>query len=117
MKTFALKSTVEPSLGELSSQFPILAGLACALPVWVRLARAPAGLVVTRAVSATLPVKPPAGVNVMVEVLPVVAPGATETAVPVRVKVGVTGVVTITVTLVLAEILPVAASVAVTVAV
>ena len=43
---------------------------------------APAGLEVTVAVSPTLPVKPPAGVKVMVEVFPVVAPGATVTAVP-----------------------------------
>lgn len=43
---------------------------------------APAGLVASTAVMVTLPVKPPAGVSVMVEVLPVVAPGAIETAVP-----------------------------------
>jgi hypothetical protein len=37
---------------------------------------------------ATLPVKPPLGVTEMVEVLPVVAPGATVTAVPLTVKLG-----------------------------
>jgi hypothetical protein len=42
---------------------------------------------VTAAVSVTLPVKPPEGVTVMVEVLPDVAPGASETAVPVTAKV------------------------------
>jgi hypothetical protein len=47
---------------------------------------APAGLAVTAAVRVTLPVKPLAGVTVMVEVLPVVAPGANETAVAVTVK-------------------------------
>jgi hypothetical protein len=42
---------------------------------------------VTAAVSVTLPVKPPDGVTVMVEVLLEVAPGATETPVPVTAKV------------------------------
>ena len=56
---------------------------------------APAGLEVTEAVSATLPVKPPAGVTVMVEVS-VVAPGATVTAVPLTVKLELTGEVTVT---------------------
>jgi hypothetical protein len=46
------------------------------------------GLEVMTVVSATLPVKPPLGVIVMVEVLPVVAPGATLTDVPPMVKVG-----------------------------
>lgn len=49
---------------------------------------APLGLVVITAIRATLPVKPPVGVMVMVEVLPVVAPGATLTAVPLTVKLG-----------------------------
>jgi hypothetical protein len=49
---------------------------------------APVGLDVTAAVSATLPVKPPAGVTVMAEVFPVVAPGARVTLVPARVKPG-----------------------------
>jgi hypothetical protein len=42
----------------------------------------------------TVPVKPFAGVTVIVEVLPVVAPGATETAEPVTMKVGGGGAVT-----------------------
>jgi hypothetical protein len=50
---------------------------------------APLGLEVTAAVRATLPVKPPLGVTVMVEVFPVVAPAVTVTAVPVIVKPGV----------------------------
>jgi hypothetical protein len=49
---------------------------------------APDGLLVMAAVSVMLPVKPPAGVNVMVEVFPVVAPGERETAEPVTVKLG-----------------------------
>jgi hypothetical protein len=53
---------------------------------------APAGLEVIAEVSATLPVKPPLGVKVIVEVFPVVAPGATETDVPVMEKVGITTV-------------------------
>ena len=57
---------------------------------------APAGLEVTAAVSVTLPVKPPAGVTVIVEVFPVVAPGATVTAVPLTVKLALTVVVTVT---------------------
>jgi hypothetical protein len=47
---------------------------------------APAGLEVTAAVSVTPPMKPPIGVTVIVEVLPVVAPGLTDTAVPATVK-------------------------------
>jgi hypothetical protein len=50
------------------------------------------GLEVTVAVSATLPVKPPAGVTVMVEVFPVVAPAVTETAVPEIVMLGLAAV-------------------------
>jgi hypothetical protein len=46
---------------------------------------ASAGLDVIAAVSVTLPVKPPLGVTVIVEVLPVVAPGLTDTAVPLTV--------------------------------
>jgi hypothetical protein len=49
---------------------------------------APEGLEVTVAVRATLPVKPPLGVTVRVEVLPVVAPRATVSAVPLTVKPG-----------------------------
>ena len=55
---------------------------------------APAGLVATTAVSATLPVKPPLGVTEIVEVLPVVAPGLIDTAVPVTVKLGTAVTVT-----------------------
>jgi hypothetical protein len=40
---------------------------------------------VISAVSTTLPVKPPLGVTVIVDVLPLVAPGATVTAVPLTV--------------------------------
>jgi hypothetical protein len=57
---------------------------------------APAGLDAMAAFSATLPVKTPPGVTVIVEVFPVVAPGATETALPLTVKLGGTGVVTVT---------------------
>jgi hypothetical protein len=53
---------------------------------------APLGLDVTAAVSATLPVNPPSGVTVIVELFPVVAPGAIVTAGPLNVKLG--GVVT-----------------------
>jgi hypothetical protein len=56
----------------------------------------PVGLVVMAAVSATAPVKPPEGATVMVEMFPVLAPGATETAAPVIEKLGlatVTGAV------------------------
>jgi hypothetical protein len=51
-------------------------------------ATTPLGLVVTTAARVTLPVKPPVGVRVIVEVLPAVAPGATLTAVPLTVKLG-----------------------------
>jgi len=51
-------------------------------------AKAPLGLVVRAAVRVTLPVKPPFGVTVIAEVLPVVAPGLTLTAVPLTVKLG-----------------------------
>jgi hypothetical protein len=49
------------------------------------------GLVVRAAVRVTLPVKPPIGVTVMVEVLPAVAPAAMLTAVPLIVKSGDAG--------------------------
>jgi len=45
-----------------------------------------AGLVVTAAVSATLPVNPPTGVTVIVEVFPVVEPATTVTDIPAMVK-------------------------------
>ena len=47
----------------------------------------PVGMVVAVAVSTTLPVKPPAGFSVIVDVLPVVAPAATVTEEPVTEKV------------------------------
>ena len=53
---------------------------------------APVGLEVTAAVSVTLPVKPPAGVTVTVELFEVVAPGVSETAVPFNAKLGVCGI-------------------------
>lgn len=59
---------------------------------------APVGLVARAAVKATLPVKPPLGVTLTVDVFPVVAPGATLTAVPLRVKLGGTAAETITFT-------------------
>ena len=62
---------------------------------------APLGLEVMAAVRATLPVKPPLGVTVIVEVFPVVAPGLTDTAVPATVTPG--AAVTVT------ELVPVAA--------
>jgi len=49
---------------------------------------APAGLPVSAADNTTLPVKPPMGVTVTVELFPVVAPGITVTAVPLTVKLG-----------------------------
>jgi hypothetical protein len=54
---------------------------------------APVGVLVTAAVSATLPVKPPLGVTVIVEVFPVVAPGDTVTVVPLTVKLGGGGLI------------------------
>ena len=54
---------------------------------------APVGLEVTAAARVTLPVKPPAGVTVTVEVFPLVAPGVTVTAVPAIAKEGVTAIV------------------------
>jgi hypothetical protein len=58
--------------------------------------RAPAGLEVTDAVNATLPVKPSTGVTVIVDVFPLVAPGMTLTAVPLSVKLGAVALVTVT---------------------
>jgi len=56
---------------------------------------APAGLDVKAAVKATLPVKPPLGFTLIVEVFPVVAPGLLmETAVPETVKLGAAVTVT-----------------------
>jgi hypothetical protein len=56
---------------------------------------APLGLAVKDAVNATLPVKPPLGVTVIVEVFPVTEPGTTLTAVPFIVKPGPAVTVTI----------------------
>jgi hypothetical protein len=47
--------------------------------------------------SVTVPVRPFAGVTVIVEVFPAVAPGGTVTAVPAMVKVGVAGRLTVNV--------------------
>lgn len=58
--------------------------------------KAPEGLAVRTAVRATLPVNPTAGITVIVEVLLVVAPGATVTAVPLTAKLGFTATVTVT---------------------
>lgn len=49
---------------------------------------APVGLDVMAAVRATLPVKPPLGVTLIVDVLLVVAPGLTDTGVPAIAKLG-----------------------------
>jgi hypothetical protein len=57
---------------------------------------APAGLAVMLAVSEMLPVKPPPGVIVIVEVFPVVAPDVTVTAVSLSVKLGIGAGVTVT---------------------
>jgi hypothetical protein len=54
---------------------------------------APDGLEVIAAVSATFPVKPPAGVTVIVDVFPVVTPGVTVTAVLLKAN---EGLVTVT---------------------
>jgi hypothetical protein len=54
---------------------------------------APAGLEVMAAASATLPVKPPAGVTVIVDVFAVVVPAVTVTAAPATVKVGLVTVI------------------------
>ena len=64
----------------------ILTGLE--LKLKLRGTTAPLGLVVMAAVRTTLPVKPPFGVRVIVDVLPVVAPAAMLTGVPVTVKLG-----------------------------
>jgi hypothetical protein len=59
---------------------------------------APDGLEVKAALRLTEPVNPFAGVTVMVEVLPEVAPATTVTAVAETTKVGGNGAVTVTVT-------------------
>jgi len=57
---------------------------------------APTGSDVIAAASETLPVKPPVGVTVMLEVLPLVAPGSRPTGVPVMVNPPATAEVTMT---------------------
>src|ERR1700722_19194568 len=57
---------------------------------------APTGELVSTAVSATLPVNPPVGVTVILEVLPVMAPGGRVTFTPLTVMAGTAGAVTIT---------------------
>ena len=57
---------------------------------------APAGLEVMDAVNATLPVNPPLGVTVIVDVFPVVAPFAILTVVPLIMKSELAAVVTVT---------------------
>jgi hypothetical protein len=57
---------------------------------------APVGLAVTAALKATLPVNPATGVTAIVEVFPVVAPGARVTAAPEMVRLGGAAVVTVT---------------------
>ena len=65
---------------------------------------APVGLEVTAAVSTTLPVNPPLGVTVMVEVLPVATPGPEMTTPdPVIVKPGGCTAVTVTISLLVPE--------------
>ena len=73
-------------------------------------------LVVTTQLRLTVPVNPPEGVTVMVDVLPDAAPGATVMLpLSVRAMAGfAAGAVTVTVMLVLAVMVPVAASVPVT---
>jgi len=67
---------------------------------------APVGLAVTAHVSATVPVNPPLGVTVIVEVALVPGDG-TLTAVPLNVKLGVaTGALTVTATFVVSVTLP-----------
>ena len=68
---------------------------------------AAAGLVVRAAVNATLPVKPPLGVTVIVEMLPLVPPGALMVIAPPLVRAKEAGTaVTVTVTVVVFVIVP-----------
>ena len=68
---------------------------------------APAGLVVRAAVNATLPVKPPLGVTVIVEVLPVAAPGELMVMAPPLVRANEAGAaVTVAVTVVVFVMVP-----------
>jgi hypothetical protein len=63
----------------------------------VGMSDAPDGLEVMAAVNVTAPVKPPAGVTVIVDVFPVAAPGERLIALPVMVKPALTALVTVTV--------------------
>jgi hypothetical protein len=68
---------------------------------------APVGLAVSAAVSATLPKKPPLGVTVIVDVLPVVAPGLTMILpLLVRANAATTGADTVTFTVVVCTSVP-----------
>jgi hypothetical protein len=68
---------------------------------------APAGLAVRAAVKVTLPVNPPLGVTVIVELLPVVAPGELMVMAPPLVRAKEAGVeVTVTVTVVVCVMVP-----------
>jgi hypothetical protein len=68
---------------------------------------APAGLVVRAAVKVTPPVKPPLGVTVIVEVLPVAAPGELMVMAPPLVRANDAGAaVTVAVTVVVCVIVP-----------
>jgi hypothetical protein len=89
---------IEVQGGELAVVITVRVSAPAALPVMltglvelklkVGGATALPGLLARAAVRVTLPVKPPVGVTVIVDVLPVVAPGATLTAVPLTVKLG-----------------------------
>jgi hypothetical protein len=67
---------------------PVMARGLVELKLKVGGATAPLGPEVREAVRVTLPVKPPIGVMVIVEVFPVVAPGARSSVVPLTVKFG-----------------------------
>ena len=71
-----------------SAALPVMRRGVAELKLKVGGSKAPLGLVVRAAVRATLPVKPPVGVTVIVEILPVVAPGATLTEVELTMKLG-----------------------------
>jgi hypothetical protein len=70
---------------------------------------APFGLVVRAAVNVTLPVNPPLGVTVIVDVFPVVAPGELRVTAPPLVRANEAGtavMVTVTLTVVFCVIVP-----------
>lgn len=70
----------------VSAVLPVIPTGEVAPKLKVGMSCAPDGLEVIAAVRVTLPVNPPVGVTVMVEVLPVVAPGSTVTDEPMTVK-------------------------------